>query len=155
MPTLDYLHGLFHYNYWANQESLDSVSAVEQQPKRAIEVLAHIAGAELLWLERLLEIPQTAVVWPDLSLLEVNTAFDDLNQRWMSYLSALDANALCESVDYVNSLGEPWRNTRQDMLMHVVVHSSYHRGQVAIVLGLVGHKSAYTDLIHGVRQQLF
>ena len=152
MPTLDYLQELFRYNHWSNCEALNSVTAAADKPQRAVQILAHIAGAELLWFERLLESPQTAIVWPDLALPEIQIAFDDMHQRWVSYLSE---DRLDEKVDYVNSKGEPWSNSRRDILMHVVIHGSYHRGQVATLLGLAKQDSAYTDFIHGVRQQLF
>ena len=61
---------------------------------------------------------------------------------------------LAEAVSYKNSKGEVWSNSVQDILMHVVIHSAYHRGQIAADMRSAGHVPAYTDFIHGVRQGL-
>ena len=40
------------------------------------------------------------------------------------------------------------------MLTHVVMHSAYHRGQIASHMRESGLTPAYTDFIHGIRQGL-
>jgi uncharacterized damage-inducible protein DinB len=40
------------------------------------------------------------------------------------------------------------------VLTHVVMHSAYHRGQIATHMRASGQTPAYTDFIHGVRQGL-
>jgi uncharacterized damage-inducible protein DinB len=40
------------------------------------------------------------------------------------------------------------------MLVHTVLHSAYHRGQVAAEVRAAGGEPAYTDFIHAVRQGL-
>jgi len=39
-----------------------------------------------------------------------------------------------------------------DILTHVLLHSAYHRGQIAVDLRAAGLTPAYTDYIHAVRQ---
>jgi uncharacterized damage-inducible protein DinB len=36
--------------------------------------------------------------------------------------------------------------------MHVLLHSVYHRGQIALQMRSSGAEPAYTDFIHSVRQ---
>jgi uncharacterized damage-inducible protein DinB len=38
------------------------------------------------------------------------------------------------------------------MLTHVLFHSAYHRGQIALQMRASGMEPAYTDFIHAVRQ---
>ena len=57
-------------------------------------------------------------------------------------------------VSYKNTKGESWTNSVEDILMHVVMHSAYHRGQIAADMRAAGHSPAYTDFIHGIRQRL-
>jgi uncharacterized damage-inducible protein DinB len=54
-------------------------------------------------------------------------------------------------VSYVNSKGEPWTNRAEDILLHVVFHSAYHRGQIASDMRPAGLQPAYTDFIHAIR----
>lgn len=39
-----------------------------------------------------------------------------------------------------------------DILTHVLMHSAYHRGQIASHMRANGKTPAYTDFIHAVRQ---
>jgi uncharacterized damage-inducible protein DinB len=57
-------------------------------------------------------------------------------------------------VSYKNSKGEPWSSAEEDVLMHVVMHSAYHRGQIATDMRANGFTPAYTDFIHAIRQGL-
>jgi uncharacterized damage-inducible protein DinB len=42
----------------------------------------------------------------------------------------------------------------EEILTHVVIHSAYHRGQIASDVRAAGGVPAYTDYIHAVRQGL-
>ena len=55
-------------------------------------------------------------------------------------------------VSYQNSKGETWSSRKDDILMHLITHSAYHRGQVAAAVRAAGSTPAYTDFIHSIRQ---
>lgn len=93
-----------------------------------------------------------AAVWPDLGVAGCREALDDLARLWKEYLGALIPDGLDETVAYVNSKGEPWTSSVEDILTHTVLHSSYHRGQIAADMRASGHAPAYTDYIHARRQ---
>ncbi len=71
---------------------------------------------------------------------------------WKNYLTNLSADDLEKQIDYRNSKGEAWSSRIKDVLTHVLMHSAYHRGQVALEMRAAGLQPAYTDFIHGVRQ---
>jgi uncharacterized damage-inducible protein DinB len=79
----------------------------------------------------------------------VGTAME-LNRLWHDYLNTVED--LLQGVSYKNSKGEPWTSTILDVLTHVVMHSAYHRGQIASHMREIGQAPAYTDYIHAVRQ---
>ena len=143
---------LFAYEDWANREALASLEAVATPPPRSVKLLAHIAGAGRLWHGRLRRHGTPAAVWPDLDLPQCRTALEDLTRLWSAYLERLTPAGLAETVSYVNSKGEPWSSGVEDILTHVVLHSSYHRGQIAADMRASGHAPAYTDYIHARRQ---
>jgi uncharacterized damage-inducible protein DinB len=66
-------------------------------------------------------------------------------------LSAIGEEDLTRKIQYTNSKGESYLNEVQDILMHVVMHSVYHRGQIASDVRSMGFQPAYTDFIHAVR----
>jgi uncharacterized damage-inducible protein DinB len=143
---------LFAYDDWANRETLASIAAAAAPRPRSLKLLAHIAGAERLWLGRRRREEKPAVVWPDFDLARCRAAVEDLSRLWTGYLQGLTPPGLDDTVSYVNSKGEPWTSGVEDILTHTVLHSSYHRGQIAADMRASGHAPASTDYIHARRQ---
>ena len=106
-----------------------------------------------MWLERILKQPQSLPVWPDFGFEECHAQIADLARLWREFLGQLSPSGLSEKVTYKNSKGEPWTSTVEDILTHVVLHSAYHRGQIASQVRAGGEQPAYTDYIHAVRQR--
>ena len=150
MDLLAYLRRLFAYNHWANQEVLATMRKEQAGSERSQKFIAHIVGAEWLWLRRLKEGKQMAV-WPDLTLTECENEVQALGAAWHTYLASLTEQQLTQTIAYTNSIGERWSNSIADVLMHVAMHSAYHRGQIASDTRQAGHTPAYTDFIHCVR----
>jgi uncharacterized damage-inducible protein DinB len=154
MELLGHLRRQFAYDEWANREVLTGLRASAHPPARPRQLLAHILSAERLWLERIRKQPQSLPVWPDLTLDQCEEQIADVAQLWRNFLSQLPPAGLSETVVYKNSKGEPWTSTVEDILTHVVLHSAYHRGQIAGQVRAGGEQPAYTDFIHAVRQGL-
>lgn len=152
MNLLAYLRRQFAYNEWANQEVLTAIRS-QNADERSLRYMAHILSAERLWLERLQQQPQSMPVWPEPSLEKCEAQATELHRRWSEYLDSLSDASLAQSTSYKNSKGEPWSSTVQDVLTHVVMHSAYHRGQIASHMRASGLTPAYTDFIHAVRQE--
>ena len=143
------------YDVWANHEVLKALEKLPNPPARCVEWLAHILAAEDVWLTRLKSEPPTLAVWPGLSLKQSEQHIERLGKAWSDYFAAKLPHGLEELISYKNSKGEEWSSKVSDVLTHVFLHSAYHRGQIASVMRAEGHTPAYTDFIHGVRQELF
>lgn len=154
VDMLHELRRLFAYDVWANREVFTTLVALGPAPSRPLQLLAHILSAERLWLERLQKKKQSHPVWPDFTLAQCEAEVNELQQSLTIYLAALTADQLSQMIDYKNTKGESWSNSIQDILMHIVTHSAYHRGQIATAMRAAGHTPAYTDFIHSVRQGL-
>jgi uncharacterized damage-inducible protein DinB len=153
MTLLKHFRRQFDHDFWANSEVFRSLEAGGGVPS-STNLLAHIVAAERLWLHRLQRHPSRLAVWPDLSLTQCSAELHDARAAWNSYLAGLKGADLSEICSYTNSKGEVWRNTVADILSHVVLHSSYHRGQIALDLRRSGGVPAYTDYIHAARKGL-
>jgi uncharacterized damage-inducible protein DinB len=154
--NLNYVRKLFAYDDWANREAFNSLKAAAKPPARSLQLMGHIIGVEWLWYSRLLlRKEKVMAVWPELSLELSEKQLALLANTWRDYLASLTSEKLAEAVDYVNSKGESWKSTVGDILMHVVLHSGYHRGQIAADLRANGHQPAYTDFIEGIRKESF
>ncbi len=155
MDLLEHLRRQFAYDAWANCEVLTAIAGGSGSPSApALKLLAHILSAERLWLERIRQQPQSLPVWPEFTLDQGKAQIDEIARLWREYLTQLSPAALSEKITYKNSKGEPWSSTVQDVLTHVVLHSAYHRGQIASLMRAGGQTPAYTDFIHAVRQGL-
>jgi len=154
MDLLEHYRQLVNYDEWANREMVASFRAVGTPPGRSLKLMAHIVGAEHVWLARLLQKEPPLPVWPELPLVSWEEQLRELASAWRNYLAGGPVELLEQSVAYKNSKGESWRSATQDILTHVFMHSAYHRGQIAADMRQAGHAPAYTDFIHGVRQGL-
>ena len=149
---LEHIRRLLTYDEWANREVLTALQKSEAPPPRSVKLLAHIVAAERLWLERLRSQRQTYPVWPDFTMAQCRMEVEQLSQLWKQYLASLNEDGLSHSLTYKNTKGESFTSQKQDILMHVVLHSAYHRGQIAADMRAAGFNPAYTDFIHSVRQ---
>ena len=163
MDAIEYYQKLFRYDRWANGEVLEALHAAsagsdahtaaasEEVLQEFLRRLAHVLGAEWLWLARL-NVPGEAIgVWPKLTLDQCARQIEGLGRVWEGYLEKLGEAGLGQTIAYRNSKGEPWQSRIDDVLTHVVMHSAYHRGQIALEMRAAGLTPAYTDFIQAVR----
>src|SRR5262249_9196293 len=141
---------LFKYDHWANRECLTVLGASNPGPPKGIRLIAHTLSAQNLWLERLLGQQQTIAVWPEATINDCEALAEKMSLAWKNYLSSRPGMDF--EIKYRNSKGEPWSSRVEDVLIHVLMHSTYHRGQVALEMRAAGNQPAYTDFIHVVRQ---
>ncbi|MGA8620179.1 MAG: DinB family protein [Candidatus Sulfotelmatobacter sp.] len=154
MELLEHLRRQFAYDAWANREVLAALTANTDNSVRPLQLLAHILSAERLWLERMKQQAQSLPVWPDFTIEQCRSQVAELTSLWREYLGQLSPAGLSDEVAYKNSKGESWANTVEDILTHVLLHSAYHRGQIASQMRAGGIQPAYTDFIHAARQGL-
>ncbi len=152
MELLAYLKKLYSYDHWANREVARALQAAPQAAPRSMRLMAHVVGTEWTWRSRILPDSRKMAVWPQLRAAEIEGEIEDLNAAWESYLATLTPERLTLTASYTNSKGEHFSNQIGDILMHVVMHSAYHRGQIAADMRASGLEPVYTDFIHAVRQ---
>ena len=150
---------LYQYNRWANAEVLAAVEglpAAEQFTRelggsfRSVrDTLVHILSAEEVWLERWQgRSPRSMLTptdFPDVTSLRAR--WQALERGQQDFLGGLDDATLHKIISYTNFKGQEWRYALGDMLVHVVNHSTYHRGQVTTMLRQLGAQPASTDFL--------
>lgn len=162
--TVDDVRLLYEYNSWANQRTLDSCASLTPEQftrdmgssfRSVRDTLAHIYGAEWLWLERWNErippgLPSPAD-FPDFAALRARWNEHDRNLR--AYVNSLKPATLQRVIKYKNTRGTPYEGALEPMLQHVVNHGTYHRGQIVTLLRQLGANPVATDLIAFHRQR--
>ena len=152
MDMVRHFERMFAYDAWANREVLKALQSSDPCPAKSLRWLGHILAAEWLWMTRLQEEDTEVAVWPDLTLGQCQQQIEDLAASWTQCLNGKAESSLTASISYKNSKGEDWSSRIDDVLMHVAMHSTYHRGQIAADMRAAGFTPAYTDFIHAVRK---
>jgi uncharacterized damage-inducible protein DinB len=152
MDLVPHFQKMFAHDAWANQEAIAMLRVAGDPPQRALRFMAHVVSAEWLWMARLKQWKQEFPVWPEWTLSQCEAQAGKLPPLWQELLRGMKPAGLDQPVAYRNSKGEDWSSAIGDILTHVLLHSSYHRGQVASELRAAGHAPVLTDYIHAVRQ---
>lgn len=149
---------LFNYNRWANAKALESATTLTEEElgqelggsfPSVLGTLGHLYSAEWVWLERLRGVsppglPATLEV-PTLAVLKEKWSVVEAGQK--AFVEGLTDDRMDEKVRYKNVKGEPRNYALSELLVHIVNHSTYHRGQVATMFRRLGKKPAATDYL--------
>ena len=150
-----YFTGLFNYDKYANEAILNVIMEANQ-PEKAIQLMAHILGANRVWLNRCLGLPHVVVdLWitPDKSVTNFSETIKENHIGWMNYLSDLNDADFEKKIDYKNMKGDSFNDKLTDILTHVINHGTHHRAQIGQQLKLVGvDRLPITDYIAYLRQ---
>ncbi|MDQ7097192.1 DinB family protein [Desulfosporosinus sp. PR] len=150
---------LYGYNDWANLKLLNEVGQLEEEEflrdlsssyNSIHTTMLHILGAEELWLSRWMGEQGRALLNADAFpsyhlLLERWNNFRNLSKN---YLIALTEEDLGEVISYQNLKGIPYALELWKQMLHVVNHSSYHRGQIVTMLRQLKKQPPSLDLIN-------
>jgi len=161
----DDLASLIAYDRWAEARMLDACRLVPperygQEPAPGWSSVrasaAHIAAATEIWLRRFLGqpadsfIPESELATPD-AVASLSTANHDALDR---LIAGLSADQLAAPFTYKNIKGQVYILPLWAALRHVINHATYHRGQVASKLKLLGVEPPATDFsLWAIEQQ--
>lgn len=146
-----HLTRLFDHLDWADARVLASLRRTAAPPAESLNVYAHIIAAEHVWLARIGGIQQRVAVWPELTLDECADLSSRNTQGFRMILRGASAGRLAEGITYRNSAGAEFTSMLDDILLHVALHGTYHRGQIATALRKSGSVPIPTDYIAFVR----
>jgi uncharacterized damage-inducible protein DinB len=132
---------------WADRQVLDSLEQAPSADRSCLELLSHILGAEHVWLARLALKPAEVAVGPALTLEECVRLAERNRMEIAASVARLSSEDLERPITYINSAGQQFTSTVEDILLHVCLHGAYHRGQIARALRGGGQVPAPTDYI--------
>jgi len=117
--------------------------------KSLFDTLNHVYLAELVWLKRVEGRRDAKIVDlerpADLSAL--GQAWPELHRTWIAWSRSLSGEDWHMPLISRNSQGVESEIPHWQLVLHLVNHGSYHRGQVATMLRQSGIKPPGTDLI--------
>ena len=149
---------LYAYNGWANQRVRNSIQNLDPEVfQRDLGAsfgslqgtVAHLVSAQWNWLRRWKGQPASRPLPEETfaSPREANRRWVEVDQALAGFVEGLDAGGLQRSIALTTPQGSRYSSPLWRAMLHVVNHSSYHRGQIAAMLRQVGAVPKATDLM--------
>jgi uncharacterized damage-inducible protein DinB len=144
----EFILGLLKYNHWANLQALASIKLLKKQDEKLLSVFCHLLIADRIWYERIKKKEHLfSGLWDSITLEQCEEYINEFNKQWQEYISESGEKELDRICVYRSTEGELFNNTVREIIQHVVNHSSYHRGQIAVMVKKDKGTPAVTDYI--------
>lgn len=136
---------LFAYSHHSNQQLIGVLAKeVENIPEKCMKLQNHILNAHRVWNSRILPGEIAFGVW-DIHPVGDWEKID--RENYKNSLMIVEQFQLEEIIHYKTSKGDPFSNTVRDILFHIINHSTYHRGQIAMDMRQNGMEPLISDFI--------
>lgn len=149
---IEQLQRLGRHGEWADARLLTAAQQAAGDLSTVLSELAHVRGAQEVWLSRIDGRPATLPVWPTLTLAELEAAGTAIDAAMRSVLGSLTAAALTGEVAYTTSAGVAYRTPLGDILLHLLTHGQYHRAKANAALRAIGATAVNVDFITWLRE---
>ena len=162
---LELIRGIWDYHWWGNRTLFDEAAALgEETAKKEMGkqfsfptlkgMLAHIYGADRLWLARWKgESPTRLYGDADFaSLADLRTSWNALEAEQRAFVTSLGTADLKRTLDYKSTDGKPFAQPLWQLLQHVVNHATHHRSEIATMVTMTKGSPPSTDMVLFYRQ---
>jgi uncharacterized damage-inducible protein DinB len=146
MSTDNPLHMLFRQKAWANGDLFAALATIDSNTQAearhtAIRLLNHVFTVDQIFRGHLSGVAHghTATNTIDTPTLEgLQESVQALDNWYVNYVATTPSAALAEEIEFTFTDGKPGRMSRSEMLHHVILHGSYHRGAVGRIIVQAG-----------------
>jgi uncharacterized damage-inducible protein DinB len=158
-PTTSTLQSLFRYKAWANDELLTLLGSIDAAAHptvvhTALRVLNHAHVVDRIFKGHLLGVAHgyTATNTQDTPALQaLAAAVREVDGWYIDYVGSLGGAPLHEQIRFAFTDGDAGLMTREEILLHVITHGGYHRGQAGQVMrsaAVAAPRDLYTRYLH-------
>ncbi|MGL5496606.1 MAG: DinB family protein [Aeromonas sobria] len=150
---------LFHYKRWADGELLDAIATLDAQQygeahHTGLRIFNHIHVVDAIFKANLLgkthgfaatNTPET----PTLTVLR--NAVTELDNWLVDYVATIGPQEGATPLSFHFVDGDKGQMSRDEMLLHLVTHGSYHRGAIERILvqcGITPPRDTLTTFLH-------
>lgn len=155
---VDELQRLYDYHYWANEKLLSAVSQLSPEEfTRPVagsygsvrNTLVHILSAEWGWIERCGGPARGERLKADdyPTLESVAVTWKTVEGYMRAFLAGLDDDDLARRIEFTLGSGSQQSALAGEMLQHGAIHAVHHRGQVSLLLRMLGYTPGNYDLL--------
>jgi uncharacterized damage-inducible protein DinB len=157
--SMDLITGLYDYHRWANRRLCDHATGLgEELAEREVGpqfsypnvrgMLAHIYGADALWLSRWKGSSPSVVPGGEIATLAaLRERWDVLEAEQRAFLEGLTPADLTRTIHYKNTQGKPFQLALGPLLQHVAHHATHHRSEVATMITILSGSPPESGLV--------
>lgn len=142
----EYFFRLYRYNEWANLRVLGALERQHVSDEKTLSLFSHLLSAQFLWLHRIKDLPPPDVkLWQTYDLPKLRTLAEEGSRQWNQFVG--EGVSFDRVLKYKNYVGDYYENNVEQIMIHLVNHGTYHRGQIALLMRQNGHEPINTDFI--------
>jgi uncharacterized damage-inducible protein DinB len=157
MPNTS-LTSLFKFKAWSNAQLFAALAELPaeraEQLHSCLRTLNHIYVVDRIFRAHLAGEPRpfdatNTNATPSVDQLQRDAASTDA--WYVDHVSNANAETLAQVLDFSFTDGDAGRMSREEMLLHVITHGGYHRGNVGQVLksiAIAPPRELYTTFLH-------
>jgi uncharacterized damage-inducible protein DinB len=123
----------FEFEYWSNGTILKALHTLKEKDERALSLFSHLLSSHCMWLSRVTKSEFTCTLFQERTLDECEQLMKENVEGWKKYLTNKTNEDLQETIEFMAAWETiPTKRTVkiEDALIHLINHSSYHRGQI-------------------------
>ena len=123
----------FEFENWSNTLIINSLKKLTQQQERPLMLFSHLLSSHCMWLSRVNKTEITCKLFQERTLEECEQLMAENLAGWKKYLESKTAQDLEEEIVFLatwEANPSQRRMSIEDALIHLINHSSYHRGQI-------------------------
>jgi uncharacterized damage-inducible protein DinB len=154
---------LFAYSAWATNALLNAIARMPPDQLRQdmksshgsiYGTLTHMVAAEKMWLSRWRGNPEPKLMTEDdvPALADLHALWERVGREIAAFLGTMNDRKLQEPLKVTTTKGDQVLHTYGQTFLHVVDHSTYHRGQVITLMRQLGVTPPSTGMIRFFRQ---
>jgi uncharacterized damage-inducible protein DinB len=127
----NHLLKLIEAERWANDLLAETIEKSNESDERTLLLFSHLLSSYSMWLSRVKGTEITTTLFQERNLEESKTLKKQVFSDWKTYLELASNEELNRVVHFVFPLdGTKRKLSVTDAVLHLVTHSSYHRGQI-------------------------
>jgi uncharacterized damage-inducible protein DinB len=151
------------FTTWANERMLTAAAGLtpdelshdfKTSDKSVLGTLTHIYRAERVWLNRLHDKYVEFKSEGDDTLAGLQKDWPPMRSGWAEWGRLLTEEAAATELSYSDLKGNAWSQPIWAIVLHIVNHSSHHRGQAVGFIRALGHQPPNVDMITFSRQRI-
>src|ERR1044072_3345764 len=140
-----FLKNLFDYNYRCNRALIKAmVEHTNILSEKSISLICHVLNAHHIWNYRIENTMPFYFPWDVRCITKLK---QDDRANYFDSLLIVDKCDLNKAIKYKTTKGNVFVNSVQDILFHIINHSTYHRGQIATEFRRIGIEPLSTDIL--------